>query len=81
MVGAIMAIAFKNVRFKFDHKIAFNAAMMTGNMRSMMMTLADAIKTKNKEKWFQSFCYLVMIFCFSFGVLVTALCGVFAPIP
>ncbi len=80
MIGSIIAVSFKNVKFKTDKKISFNAAMMTGNMRSMMESYADYIRTKDKEKLFQTTCYLIMIFSFAIGVAVTILCYKFVPI-
>ncbi len=77
MIGSLMAISFKNVKFKFDKEISFNAAMMTGNMRSMMETIASFVKTKDKEKGYQSFCYLTMILIFILGVAISAICGKF----
>ena len=77
MVGSIMAVCFKNVKFKFDSKISFNSAMMTGNMRSLMVCFADFIRFKDKEKGFQSFCYLTMIISFVLGILISSICCLF----
>ena len=77
MIGAISMILFRSIRFKFDNKIIFNAAVMSGNMRSMSTSFGDFTITKNKELGYQGFFFFVMILMFSFGVAISSLCFVY----
>lgn len=77
MIGAISMILFRSIRFKFDNKIIFNAAVMSGNMRSMSTSFGDFTITKNKELAYQGFFFFVMILMFSFGVAISSLCFVY----
>lgn len=72
-LGSLIAVTFKRVHLNKNRKIQFNAAMMTGNTRSMIMSLVNGIKYKNKNFLFESFCYFLMLVSFSMGVLTTSL--------
>lgn len=43
IAGSMVAVTFKDIHFKNDHSISFNAAMMTGNARSMMVAFGEFI--------------------------------------
>ncbi len=73
MIGAIMAVAFRSIRFNFDHKILLNLTFMTGNIRTMMFSLSDFFDTKDKDKLHLFYIYVIMIGFFALGASSTAL--------
>lgn len=77
-VGAMIATSFSKISFNKGHSIVFNAAIMTGNSRSMMMSLAAFVKTKDKEKGFEALCYFLIIISFVVGITSTASISSFA---
>ena len=73
MAGSMIAVTFKEIHFKKDHSISFNAAMMTGNARSMMIAFAEFFYSKNKIKGGEALCFLCFIIMFSLGIGSSAL--------
>ncbi|KFB07608.1 YoaK family protein [Malacoplasma iowae] len=80
-IGGLIAISFKKVHLNKKRKIQFNAAMMTGNTKNMIMSLVNGIKYKNKNFLFESFCYFLMLTTFSIGILTTALIQNYVVLP
>lgn len=73
MFGAMLATSFRKVYLKNNLVISFNPAMMTGNTRSLIFSLVNAIKYKNNQKYFEALSYFIILISFSVGLSSIAL--------
>lgn len=62
-IGGMIMISYSNIKFN-NYVFTFNAAIMTGNLKNMMVNTCEYIDKKDKQKGFFALCYLSVIVSF-----------------